>query len=39
MNDDNVIDTSPDDASANIEDVVEENAAEAAPANAAGNRQ
>ena len=44
MNDDNnVIDTSADDQSANAEDVAEENAADAAPAggtgNAAANRQ
>lgn len=36
---DPVVDTSPDDASANLEDMVEENAGEAAPANAAGNGQ
>ena len=40
MNDDNsVIDTSADDQSVNAEDVVEENAAQAAPANGSGNQQ
>jgi hypothetical protein len=44
MNDDNnIVDTSADDQSVNAEDVAEENAADAAPANgsgnAAGNRQ
>ncbi len=36
---DMVIDTSPDDRSVNAEEMVEENAPEAAPANSAGNGQ
>ena len=40
MNDDNtIVDTSADDQSVNAEDVAEENTPEAAPANAAANRQ
>jgi hypothetical protein len=39
MNDENTfVDTSADDQSLNAEDVVEENAPEAAPANGSGNR-
>jgi hypothetical protein len=39
LDDNTIVDTSPDDQSVNVEDVAEENEAPAAPANGAGNGQ